>query len=70
MPHRHRTQWFGHPIKQAKVLYLIAEGVPGFGQRIATWEKYNRVSTKGWVTFLPVPIQFMKDVRRDRVGHG
>jgi RecA-family ATPase len=56
------TPWFGHTTKQAKVLYLIAEGIPGFGQRIATWEQYNGLSTKGWVTFLPVPIQFMKDV--------
>jgi hypothetical protein len=54
--------WFGHATKQAKVLYLIAEGVPGFAQRITTWEQYNNVSTKGLVTFLPVPVQFMKDV--------
>jgi RecA-family ATPase len=54
--------WFGHATKQAKVLYLIAEGVPGFAQRIATWEAYHGLSTKGWVTFLPVPIQFMKQV--------
>lgn len=44
----------------AKVLYLIAEGVPGFSERIQSWEQYNGVSTKGLVTFLPVPIQFMK----------
>lgn len=55
---------FGHATKQAKVLYLIAEGVPGFSERIQSWEQYNGVSTKGLVTFLPVPIQFMK--RRGR----
>jgi hypothetical protein len=56
------TPWYGNATKQAKVLYLIAEGVPGFGQRIATWEAYNALSTKGWATFLPMPVQFMKDV--------
>jgi hypothetical protein len=56
------TPWYRHATKQAKVLYLIAEGVPGFGQRIATWEAYNGLSTKGWATFLPVPVQFLKDV--------
>jgi hypothetical protein len=56
------TPWFGHATKQAQVLYLIAEGVPGFGQRIATWEQYHGMSLKGLVTFLPVPIQFLNDV--------
>jgi hypothetical protein len=56
------TPWYGHTTKQGKVLYLIAEGVPGFGQRIATWEQYYGLSTKGWVDFLPVPVQFLKDV--------
>jgi RecA-family ATPase len=56
------TPWYGHATKQAQVLYLIAEGVPGFAQRIATWEAYHGLSTKGWATFLPVPIQFIKEV--------
>jgi hypothetical protein len=54
--------WYGHSVKQGKVLYLIAEGVPGFAQRVDTWEQYNGLSTQGAVTFLPVPIQFINEI--------
>jgi RecA-family ATPase len=43
------------------VLYLIAEGASGFSDRIETWEMYNKADATG-CTFLPVPIQFIKEV--------
>jgi hypothetical protein len=43
------------------VLYLIAEGASGFSDRIETWEMYNNADATG-CTFLPVPIQFIKEV--------
>ena len=53
--------WFGNPVKQGKVLYLIAEGASGFSDRIETWEEYYGTDATN-VTFLPVPIQFKADV--------
>jgi AAA domain len=53
--------WFGHQVTQSKVLYLIAEGVSGFSDRIETWEEFNAVDATG-VIFLPVPIQFKDEI--------
>jgi hypothetical protein len=52
---------YGNAVKQGKVLYLIAEGASGFSDRIETWEMYNNADATG-CTFLPVPIQFIKEV--------
>jgi hypothetical protein len=55
------THWYGHATKQGKVLYLVAEGASGFSDRIETWEMYNELDAIG-CTFLPMPIQFMKEI--------
>jgi hypothetical protein len=52
--------WFGHHVTKGKVLYLIAEGVSGFSDRIEAWEEYYGEDADG-VTFLPVPVQFIND---------
>jgi hypothetical protein len=43
------------------VLYLIAEGVSGFSDRIETWEEYHHEDADNLI-FLPVPVQFLNDV--------
>lgn len=55
------TPWYGHPVKQGKVLYLVAEGASGFSDRIETWEHYNEMDAVE-ATFLPVPIQFIQEI--------
>jgi hypothetical protein len=53
--------WFGHQVTKGSVLYLIAEGASGFSDRIETWEEFYGTTATS-VTFLPVPVQFMKDI--------
>jgi RecA-family ATPase len=53
--------WFGHKVTKGTVLYLIAEGASGFSDRIETWETHYGIEATN-VTFLPLPIQFMKDI--------
>jgi hypothetical protein len=60
-------EWFGHQVTKGKVLYLIAEGVSGFSDRIETWEEYHGEDAEN-VIFLPVPIQFLSDVDVDAFG--
>ena len=48
--------WHGRPVKQGTVLYVIAEGAPGLGQRAGAWAALNNRPVQG-VTFLPVPVQ-------------
>ena len=50
--------WHGHPVRQGPVLYVIAEGAAGLGQRAGAWAALNRTAATG-VTFLPVPVQIM-----------
>jgi hypothetical protein len=53
--------WHGHPVKQGKVLYLIAEGAAGLSQRVDAWSLANGRKVEN-VVFLPVPVQMMVDV--------
>lgn len=50
------TPWNGHNVKQGPVLYLVAEGVTGAGQRVAAWEQHHGKPADG-VHFLPYPLQ-------------
>lgn len=35
------TQWFGRATRQAPVVYVLGEGVSGFGRRVEAWETVN-----------------------------
>lgn len=35
------SEWCGHAVRQAPVVYVLGEGWGGFGDRIAAWEKDN-----------------------------
>lgn len=35
------TPWWGHDVKQGRVLYVAGEGADGFGKRIRAWEQAN-----------------------------
>lgn len=50
------TPWQHHPVRQGPVVYLIAEGVSGAGQRVAAWEDLHGRAADGLV-FLPYPVQ-------------
>jgi len=38
----HGNWWQGRDVEAGRVLYVIAEGVSGFGQRVAAWETHHR----------------------------
>lgn len=48
--------WQGWPVKQGKVLYLVAEGVSGTKKRVRAWEKAMG-RTMDDVIFLPIAVQ-------------
>ncbi|MFC8517496.1 AAA family ATPase [Streptomyces sp. NPDC057257] len=48
--------WRGHEVRQAPVVYIIAEGVKGFKKRKKAWELHHRRKMTG-VLFLPEPLQ-------------
>lgn len=50
------TPWQNHPVRQGPVVYLIAEGVTGAGQRVEAWEQLHQRPADG-LAFLPYPVQ-------------
>lgn len=52
--------WQGRPTQQARVLYVVAEGVAGFAGRLDAWEVgwQSKISDQQ-MTFLPMPINLM-----------
>src|SRR3954465_8917987 len=46
--------WHGHRVHHGPVLYVVAEGASGVGQRIRAWDLYH--DTEGDVTWLPEAI--------------
>lgn len=52
--------WQGRPTQQARVLYVVAEGVAGFAGRLDAWETgwQSKISDKQ-MTFLPMPVNLM-----------
>lgn len=46
------AQWFGHATRQASVVYVLGEGVSGFGRRVEAWEKVNARPMSEQVYFL------------------
>jgi len=44
--------WQGQPVKQSAVCYIAAEGVGGFGKRIAAWDAHNNVNSDDAPMFL------------------
>lgn len=49
------TPWFGRLIESAAVLYVVAEGVSGIGQRLAAWAAHRgrRLEELDQLAFLP-----------------
>lgn len=58
--------WQGHKVQQAKVLYVVAEGVSGFSGRLEAWQVGWRTPIADeQIAFLPVPVNLMtQDVDR------
>lgn len=48
--------WHAYPVRQGRVLYLIAEGARGIRPRVRAWETAAKQAMAG-VTFLPVAVQ-------------
>jgi predicted transcriptional regulator len=55
------ADWHGRRVTRGKVLYLIAEGAAGLGQRVDAWTlRSGRLVDQ--VLFLPVPVQMLSGV--------
>jgi DNA polymerase I-like protein with 3'-5' exonuclease and polymerase domains len=50
------TPWHNRPVRQGPVIYLVAEGVTGAGQRVEAWEQMHGRPAEG-LLFLPYPVQ-------------
>lgn len=46
------SDWFGHTVRQAPVVYVLGEGWGGFGRRIHAWEAANNRPMSNGVYFL------------------
>ncbi|HVM52349.1 MAG TPA: AAA family ATPase [Acidimicrobiales bacterium] len=53
--------WHGHEVVEGHVLYIVAEGARGVGQRQRAWKSVNRYhgSLDGRITWLPVPVNLL-----------
>lgn len=52
------TPWGDLAVKQANVVYVVAEGAIGMGDRIAAWESHHgQVVPENALVWLPLPIQ-------------
>lgn len=51
------TPWAGHEAKPGVVLYVLAEGAPGMGERVAAWEQHNGLTVpEDRIVWHPAPI--------------
>ncbi len=55
------TAWHSHDTTPGPVLYLIAEGASGLGQRVEAWKLANGAFTSG-VQFLPIAVQLLSPI--------
>lgn len=44
--------WFGREVRQGPVLYVVAEGLTGMGQRVRAWREHRRTYQLGGLYFL------------------
>lgn len=51
--------WMGRAVIRGDVIYLVAEGAAGMGQRVRAWEQRNGEMTG--VSFLPMPVQVKRE---------
>lgn len=52
------TPWGPHGVRHTNVIYVVAEGAIGMGERIEAWERYHRVTVpEDALIWLPLAIQ-------------
>lgn len=68
------TAWNGKAVKAGKVLYVAAEGVEFFHDRLTAWEKFNRTTVpddrllyveEGFSLSSPAAVEYMRQVVTD-----
>lgn len=63
--------WHGHEVHQGHVLYVVAEGARGLGQRVAAWRTlhhhYGTLDNK--ITWLPVPVNLLGPAHAEALAH-
>lgn len=57
--------WQGHEVRQAPVLYVIAEGVSGLAPRVTAWQRHEQLYTVAPIVWLPQAVNLL-----DRVAVG
>lgn len=51
------TPWAGHAVREGTVLYVLAEGAPGMGERVTAWEAHNGIAVpEERILWRPAPI--------------
>jgi hypothetical protein len=55
------VDFMGRPVKQAKVLYIVAEGVGGLGVRVAAWCRHHDRDDIDGVAFLTTPVNLLDE---------
>jgi hypothetical protein len=55
---RNGVPWLGHQVQAGPVLYVVAEGVSGVGQRVRSWEGWHEREDAG-VLWLPEPVDLL-----------
>lgn len=50
------TPWHGHPVAQGRVVFVVAEGASGLGDRRRAWCERHQIERSG-VMFVPRPVQ-------------
>ncbi|MDP1820436.1 MAG: AAA family ATPase [Acidimicrobiales bacterium] len=51
--------WLGQTTEEGAVIYCAAEGVSGFGQRVAAWQEHEHVDTVPHFRFLPAALPLL-----------
>jgi len=51
------TPWAGHHVERSRVLYVVAEGAIGMGERISAWEEHHGIEVGDALTWLPMAVQ-------------
>lgn len=52
--------WYGHPVLQGDVLYVVAEGQFGMGVRQLAWKKYTETTTVSGISYMTVAPNLMQ----------
>ncbi len=63
----HGVEFAGQETKKAGVIYIVAEGVAGFGKRWKAWQSAKQIADKAPLIVLPEAVNLMDDEQVDKL---